>query len=817
MDFIVLRHDGKGKKRMTAKSKLLCATSAFSLTIALALPLSAVMSLGAATAVEAAVVRSIDVRGNKRVDAQAIRDNIGIRPGRDFTGVDIDNATKRLFAMGLFSDVTIHQAGSALVVRVSEYEVINKVIFEGNKKIKDKDLERLVSLKPREGFDAAKLTADAQSIRDAYAYIGRHDVTVKTRTMDLGQGRVNVVFEINEGKRTKIDNIIFEGNKVFGDRRLRDIIATKRTNMLSWLTCGDVYSDDRLAADEEALRRFYYNRGYADFRVISSRAVLDAATNKYTITFVVDEGQRYRLGDIEVESTVPGINTKTMSGVLKTRRGDVYNAKKIEDSVLALNDRVADSGFAFAKVEPLSNRDFANHVISLTYNIDEGPRAYVERIEIRGNTKTRDQVIRREFDLGEGDAFNQTIIKRAKRRLEALGFFQSVNIFTAPGASPDQVVLVVDVVEKPTGEFSVGGGYTTGGESPGVSVEASITERNFLGRGQYLRLGIGAGQQDSRNYNLSFNEPYFLGYRLSAGFDVFHRTYRMNDDYDVKQTGGTIRFGIPITDQLTGSVAYNYVEEKYKLDNYRDTDLPSCNPEVSGSICNRYAGAVIMAAASSPWRRSSVSYGLVYNSIDDLQNPHDGLYARVSQEYAGLGGNADFLKTSGRATFYKTLSEQYDLVGLIGVGGGYIHEIGDNGTRIFDMFKSNSDMIRGFRFNSIGPMQRAGNGDKYYLGGNTYMNATAELQFPLPVVPDSLGMRGAVFADAATLYGNNYDRQYSWENPIVNTDSQWRASAGISLMWTSPFGPLRFDYAWPIKKADGDRVQNFNFGVSTKF
>jgi len=802
---------------MTAKSKLLGATSVFSLAVTLALPVTVALSFVSATVAAAAVVHSVEVRGNKRIDAQTIRDNIGISPGRDFTGVDIDEATKRLFAMGLFSDVTIRDIGSVLVVQVTEYEVVNKVIFQGNKKIKDADLERVISLKPRGGFDSVKLAADEHTIRDAYAYIGRNDVTVRSRTVDLGQGRVNVVFEITEGKRTKIDNIIFKGNKVFGARRLRDVIATKRTNMLSWLTRGDVYSEDRLAADEEALRRFYYNRGYADFRVLSSNASLDQASNKYVITFVVDEGQRYRLGDIQVESTVSGINSKSMSSVLKTRRGDVYNAKKIEDSVIALNDRVADSGYAFAKVEPLGNRDFARHTISIIYNIDEGPRAYVERIEIRGNNKTRDQVIRREFDLGEGDAFNQTMVKRAKRRLEELGFFQNVNISTAPGSGPDQVVLVVDVVEKPTGEFSVGGGYSTGGEAPGASVEASITERNFLGRGQYLRIGAGVGQSDSRNYSLSFTEPYFLGYRMSAGFDVFHRTYRMNNDYDVKQTGGTLRFGVPITDQLTGNLAYNYVEERYNLDRFHRGDNES-EKDYLRRLYDRYSGAIIEAAEYSPWRRSSVSYGLVYNSIDDMQNPHDGLFARVSQEYAGLGGDAKFLKTSGRAMLYRTLSEQYDLVGLVGVGGGYIHEIGNDGTRIFDMFRSNFDMIRGFRYNGIGPMQRSANGNRYFLGGTTYMNATAEVQFPMPIVPDSLGMRGAVFADAATLYGNNYQPvDFDWEGPVVNTGSMWRASAGVSLMWASPFGPLRFDYAWPIRKADGDRVQNFNFGVSTKF
>ncbi len=804
---------------MTANSKFLSAASALALTVAMAVPATVTVSVLGMGVAQAAVVHSIEVRGNQRVDAQTIRDNTGIKVGKNFSNNDIDEGLKRLFAMGLFSDVKMKQVGSTLVVSVKEYEVVNQVLFQGNKKVKDPDLQRVISLKPREAFDPAKLASDEQAIRDAYRYVGRNDAAVSAQTVDLGQGRVNVVFKITEGKKTKIDDITFEGNKAFGNRRLRDVIATKRSNILSWLTRGDVYSDDRLQADQEALRRFYFNHGYADFQIVSANATFDAASNSYKIKFVVDEGARYKIGDVQVDSTIEGVDTQSMQKVLKTHEGDVYSAKRIEDSVLAINNKVADSGYAFAKVEPRGDRDFNNHTMSIVYNIDQGPRAYVERIEIRGNDKTRDYVIRRELDLNEGDAYNQTMVQRAKRRLEGLGFFQTVNVSTAPGSEPDQVILVVDVTEKSTGEFSIGGGYTTGGDSPGASVEASITERNFLGRGQYVRIGAGAGEDDARNYNLSFTEPYFLGYRLSAGFDIFRRTYRMNDDYDVKQTGGSIRFGVPITEQLTGNVAYNYVQEEYDLDHegHYSKLADKYHTSKEEQEMKDYSGAIVQASKNSPWIRSSVSYGLTYNTIDDMKNPHDGLFVRGIQEYAGVGGDANFLKTTGKAMMYKTISETYDLVGLLSVGGGYIHEIGDDGVRIFDMFKNNSDMIRGFKYNGIGPRQRSTDGDKYFLGGTTYMNATAEIQFPMPVVPDSLGMRGAFFADTATLYGNKYDPSYPNESPVTGDDSAWRASAGVSLMWASPFGPLRFDYAWPVAKESGDRTQNFNFGVSTKF
>lgn len=804
------------------KSGFLTAGSALSWALAVSLPIV----FAASGAAEAAIVRSVEVRGNKSVDAQVIRDSLGLRAGQNYSPADIDAAAKRLAHLGIFSDVSVRPVNGVLVVSVSELQIVNKVTLEGNKAVKTKDLERVLSLKPRETFDMAKLMADEQTIRDAYTSLGRRGIAVKGRTTDAGRGRVNVVFEVKEGKRTKIANIIFVGNKAFGNRRLRDILVTKRTNMFSWLTRGDVYNEDRLAADEDVLRRFYYNRGYADFHIVSSKADYDAQNNKYSLTFVLDEGALYRFGDVNVESTVPGVNTNSMLRVLKSRKGSTYNAAKIEDSILNLGDKVADAGYAFAKVEPITNRNFANHTIGITYSIEQGERAYIERVEVRGNTKTRDQVIRREFDFAEGDAFNQTMVKRAKRRLEGLGFFQSVNVAVNQGSAPDQVILVVDVVEKPTGEFSIGGGYTTGGETPGVSVDASITERNFLGRGQYVKISAGGGESDSRNYGFSFTEPYFLGYRVAAGIDLFHQAYRLDDDYKVRQTGGTLRFGVPLTERLTGNLAYNYSEERYKLNrsgcskNEREKARRGepYNENACRDLFDRYSGAIIEAADHSPWKRSSISYGLTYSNVDNFDNPHDGLYARVMQEYAGLGGDADFLKTTGKFTLYKTLSERYDLVGLIGGGGGYLHENGKDGVRIFDMFKNGTDMIRGFRYNGIGPRQKSQNGRyKYFLGGDKYINATAEVQFPLPVVPESFGMRGALFADAATLYGNNYKPQFDFEKAVTGKSSKWRSSAGVSLMWASPFGPLRFDYAWPVSKEKGDRVQNFNFGMSTKF
>ncbi|WP_074380761.1 outer membrane protein assembly factor BamA [Bartonella doshiae] len=798
---------------MTTSSKFLSAVSILALGMGMVVPVTAFMSIAMVEEVQASVVRSIEVHGNKFVGAQAIRDNIDIKVGKNFFSSDVDAAVKRLFGLGLFYDVKINQVGDKLVVFVKEYEVVNQVLFQGNKSLKDPDLKRFISLKPNEPFNSAKLSDDIKVIREAYKTVGRNNVTVTVQTINLGKGRVNVVFNIVEGRKLKISGISFKGNSAFGSRRLRDVISTKPSGVFSLLMSGDVYSEERLAADEEALRRFYYNHGYADFRVISSKATFDAANNSYTIDFLLDEGVRYKISDVQIESDIDGVDVQSMKGILKTRAGDVYNAQNVEQSVAMLNNKAADSGYAFAKIEPRGNRNLANHTISILYNIEQGPRAYVKRIDIRGNEKTRDYIIRRELELNEGDAYNQTLVQRARRRLEGLGFFKAVNISMVPTDQSDQIILVIDVVEAPTGDLSFSGGYTTGGTSPGMSLEVSVTERNLGGRGQYVRLGLGAGQEKSRNYNLSFVDPYFLGYHLSAGIDLFRNTYRADKAYDVRQTGGSLRFGVPINDQLSANLAYSYVQEEYDFGG--DYDLTKEND--IKELYEKYSGAIVQAAIHSPWKRSSISYGLTYNTIDDMKNPHDGLYARVLQEYAGLGGNAKFLKTTGKAMMYKTLSDRMDIVGLFSVGGGYIHEMGEEGVRIFDMFKVNTDMIRGFKYNGIGPRQISNKGEVYFLGGTTYINATAEVQFPIPIVPEGFGFRGALFADAATLFGNNYKPVFQGETPVTNIKSAWRSSAGVSLMWDSPFGPLRFDYAWPITKQEGDRLQQFNFGISTKF
>ncbi len=801
---------------MKVTSRFLSVVWAIALFVGLSMPGALVVELATASVTHAAVVSNIEVRGNKRVDAATIRNYLSIKPGKSFNNNDIDDAVKRLFSTGLFSDVRINQVGSTLVIQVDEYALVNQVIFAGNKKIKDDELARYIHLKPQGSFSNAALDADTKRIKEAYSHIGRDDATVTTQIIDLGESRVNVVFHINEGGRTKIVDINFVGNKAFGDRRLSDVISTKRSNFLSFLFRNDIYSEDKLRADEEALRKFYFNHGYADFRVVSSSADLNDAQDKYTINITVDEGERYRFGDISVESSIPGVSADLLNALLKSRKGNIYSAKDVEDSIVALTEHVAGLGYAFAQVTPRGDRNFENRTIAVVYSVDQGPHTYIQRIEIRGNTRTRDYVIRREFDISEGDAFNQILIKRAKKRLEDLDYFSKVDISTAPGSAPDQVVLIVDVVEKSTGQFSIGAGYSTGQTSSsgkGISLQGSIAERNFLGRGQYIKVSAGGGLDGSRDYALSFTEPYFLGRRISAGFDIFRST-RSYQYYDSELTGGTIRFGLPITDALSTQLAYNLVSEKYKYSDRCDAD----KNKVLGDC--QLSQVIRDAIDNSPWLKSSVSGSIIYNTIDDVKNPANGIYANFTTEYAGIGGDANFVKFTARASYYKTISEQMDIVALLSGGAGYIHEF-NGGARVFDLFESNDRIIRGFEYNGIGPYD---SGSKDHLGGTTYFNATAELQFPLPAVPSSLGLKGAVFADAATLYGNDLADpctdnlgNTTGGDCMAGTGMNWRVSTGVSLLWASPFGPLRLDYAIPVIKQKGDIVQNFNFGVSTQF
>jgi outer membrane protein insertion porin family len=774
-------------------------------------------------AAQAQTASSIIVEGNRRVDAETIRSYFNTQPGQKLDAAKIDEALKGLYATGLFSDVRISNRGGRLVVSVSENEVINRVAFEGNKKIKDDQLATEVQSKAREAFNRSTVQADTQRIIDLYRRAGKYDVRVDPKTIDRGQGRVDLVFEITEGEKVGISKIVFVGNKAFSEWKLKDEITTTETNWLSFLKSTDVYDVDRINADQELLRRFYLKNGYADFRIVSVSADLERTNGGFVLTFVVDEGQQYRFGKIDVLSNIRDVDAARIRGALRTQEGQIYNADLVERSVENATVEVSKSGYAFAQVRPRGDRNFEARTISITFTVEEGPRVYIERIEISGNTRTRDWVIRREFDLGEGDAYNRVLVDRAERRLRNLGYFKTVKINNEPGSAPDRVILQVIVEDQPTGEFSVSGGYST---TDGFIGEVNISEKNFLGRGQYVSLGGQLGE-NVQGANFSFTEPYFLDYRISAGTDLFWKetTATTYSPYDTSTIGGTLRLGLPLTDELTLGLRYSIYQKEITL---------------SDSVDEQELSWAIKQVVGDPTITSLVGYTLSYNMLDNNQDPSMGYLLELKQDFAGVGGDVNFIRTTFDSRYYYPLFG--DFVLMLRGQAGNIASWGGEDLRILDNFFKGPDLVRGFEPNGIGPRDLASGtpGDLSStdaLGGTLYWGTTAEIQFPLSFLPKEVGLKAAVFADAGSLWDYQGPTDFAGVTGSDLTDcSQFedskdkglhaicvadsdliRSSVGVSLIWKSPFGPLRFDYAWALSKEVYDQTQAFRFSGGTKF
>lgn len=789
---------------------------AFQLFLAIGLFAAAfAVYFGPVTQAYAAVVSRIDVVGNARMEADTVASYLTIKPGKSYNNSDIDESVKRLFATGVFRDVSIYRRGNTLVVEVDENPTINEVFFRGNKRLKEPALRAAIQSSSRSIFSEDAVISDVETISNAYARVGREDAGVTYEIVQLGNNRVNVVFLINEGGKTKISAINFVGNQAFGDFRLKDVIKTKESNFLSFIRTDDVYDPAKVQVDEELLRRYYYNHGYADFQLISTVADLNPATNEYVITFTVDEGTLYKFGDISIESTINGIAPENLYSQLEIRSGQSYSARDVELSITNITEVVSGQGFAFVEVVPRGDRNFASGTIDVVFLIDEGPRVYVERIDVLGNDRTRDYVIRREFDISEGDALNQVRVQTTKRRLEALGFFERVEITTRPGSSPDRVVLIVRVIDKATGEFSIGGGFST---ADGAIANIKFSEKNFLGRGQYFAVTGGFGADD-QEYKIAFTEPYFLGYRISAGINFSQTISDATDDrvYGSDSTNASLTFGIPITDNLKSSFFYSYSSTTNSIS---ASLLEPTSTADGDAFQGNTAGEI--SAALAPWQgdwvTSSVGYSLVYSDFDDPKNPREGWRASITQRFAGVGGDASYIKTDASISAYVPLSRDYDLVAFGRARGGHIQALDTNNYRILDNYFQGGRAIRGFDSYGFGPRDPI-TGDA--LGGMTYFNATAEVQFPLPFLSESLGLRGAVFADAGSLFGvDSASRALvaaNGGNMAQVDDNSIRASIGASVIWKSPFGPIRFDYAEPVASQPWDRIRQFTFGASTSF
>lgn len=745
------------------------------------------VSGGLEAAAQSGTIRNVKVTGNRRVEPETVRSYLQFGPGDRYNPVAIDDSLKALFATGLFTDVRIRFNGGIVTVKVVENPIIHRVAFEGNKEVKDSDLAAEVQLKSRSIYTRARVQGDVQRIIEVYRRQGRFAARVEPKIIQLAHNRVDLVFEIVEGVKTTVRTINFVGNIAFSDSQLREIITTTETGLLSFFKPTNIYDPDRLNLDRELLRQHYLKSGYADVRILSAVADLDHRGRGFRITFTIEEGEQYRFGAIDVETAL-NIDPELVSRKVTTKPGKIYDATRVEQSVEHVTVEVASRGYAFARVRPRADRDPVSRVINLTYVIEEGPRVYIERIDIVGNTRTLDHVIRREFRLAEGDAYNRLLVENARKRLTALRFFKSVKVTPSPGSAPDRIVLNVVVVEQATGELSFGGGYSS---SEGVIGDISLTERNLLGKGQYVRLRL-SGSLERSQIDFSFTEPRFLDRNMSAGIDLFHRETDLTDEssFKSKRTGGGVRLGVPLSDHWAITTRYQF-EAQEVFDVQTGASLAVQN--AAGSI-----------------NKSSVGYTLVFDTRNHRRSPTQGYYFSLSQDVAGLGGDVNYVRTVADARAYYPVRKRITLVGR--VQGGNITGFGGDDIRLQDLFFKGSETIRGFDRAGIGPRD-LNTGDA--LGGTTFAAATAELRFPLPFIPESLGMSGAVFTDAATLFDTGDLGNLTVTN--VGDEASIRSSAGFSLIWQSPVGPLRADFAGVLSSESFDDEQFFRFGGSTQF
>ncbi|MGD9804526.1 MAG: outer membrane protein assembly factor BamA [Hyphomicrobiaceae bacterium] len=750
-------------------------------------------------------VREIQVTGNRRVEPETVRSYLQFSVGDAYDAGKADQSIRALFQTGLFSDVGIDRNGSVVIVRVVENPVINQVAFEGNRDVDDAALRAEVQLKPRAVYTRAKVQGDVQRILDVYRRQGKFSANVEPKVIELDQNRVNVVFEIQEGGSTKVKSIQFIGNHAFSDSQLRDVITTQQSGWFDFLKNASFYDPDRLALDRELLRQYYLKNGYADVRIVSGNADIDRDGTGFYLTFVVEEGEVYRFGDVQIESSLPGLPPEALRGELLTKSGDTYNAGDIDKTVERLTLVSAEQGFAFGRVRPRAQRNAGDRTISLVYAIDEGARIYIERINIIGNTRTRDHVIRREFRLAEGDAYNPMLVDRAKKRLTALGFFKTVEVKRRPGSAQDRVIIDVELVEQPTGELSFGAGYST---SEGIIGDISLTERNLMGNGQFLRLRL-SGSVERLQVDLSFTEPRFLDRNLAAGFDLFHK--ELNDStnyvYRSRKTGGSLRLGFPLSENLWAQTYYTLSrDEIYDVDNFLGSD---------GIVASR-----AIREAEGVSYSSLVGTTIAFDRRNHPKNPSSGYYLTGGVDFAGVGGDVQYVRLSAEGRYYFPITERVTFVGR--VMAGHVEGWGGDDVRLIDLYYKGGETIRGFDRAGFGPRD-VSTGDA--IGGKTYYSATAEVRYPLPFVPDDLGIRGAVFVDAGSLFDiNESSRRINGQKDDVTgvfTDIQDssapRVSVGTSLIWDSPLGPLRADLGWAVLKESYDREQVFRFGASTKF
>jgi len=736
-------------------------------------------------AVDGGTIRAIAVSGSQRIEPETVRSYVKLRAGAPYTRETLDQALQDLFATELFADVQIRDDAGNLTIIIRENPVINRIVFEGNKRIKEDKLGKELKLAPRTIFTRSKVRADIARIIELYRRQGRFAATVEPKMVMLDQNRVDVVYEISEGPKSKVRQINILGNEVFSDGDLRSEMVTKRSRFYRFFSSNDSYDPDRLAYDQGKLRQFYLTRGYADFRVVSAVAELTPDKRDFIITYVVEEGERYKFGEINVESEIRDFKPDAVKTLLPMKQGEWYNAKQVEDTVENVTQTAGLLGYAFAQVDPQFQRDKEAKTMTITFRVADAPRVYVERIDINGNTLTQDKVVRREFRLAEGDAFNSIAVKRSQERIQSLGFFQEkLEIAQKPGSAPDRVVLEANVEEKSTGELQLSAGFSS---LERFIVNASIRQRNFRGKGQELRASVNYSTY-SKSIELGFTEPYLFDKNIALGGDIFRRDYnsfqfvgdQRNTTYQQLTTGFQLRTGVPITEYWSVAGRFGVSLDDVTLDPgtyFFDTDangsLDTCDPFRAG----RY-----LCDALGKRTTSSIGYSLVYSNLDNSIRPTRGQRMVFSQDFAGLGGDVRYLRSRIDAAKYWRVLGNFIL--SASVEGGYIKSFeksrgpGVDKVRLTDRFFLGEPQMRGFDIRGIGPrvlrvpyeldangaVVRDANGNPVLvtdrnqisddaLGGRAYYQGRLELEIPLGSGARELGLRPSIFADVGAVFG----------------------------------------------------------------
>ena len=756
------------------------------------------------------VIGRILVTGNERIERSTIVSYLPIQVGGIADAASIDLALKTLFRTDLFADVDITVQGTDLVVRVAENPIINQVVFEGNKALNEEKLRDEVTIRPRGIFTRAKVEQDVQRIVELYRRSGKISATVTPKIVQLPQKRVDLIFEIDEGPKSGILRINFIGNEAYGDDNLRDVVVTRESAWYRFFGGNDNYDPDRIEYDKEQLREYYRNRGYYDFRVVSSVAELAPDQNGFVLTYTVDEGPRYRFGKVTVQTQLKRLDPKLLEQLLPVKQGDLYQDDKIEAATNALTFAAGASGFAFVDVRPRYQSNPETKTVDLTFELREGPRVYVERIDVIGNTRTLDEVIRRELTVSEGDAYNRVLVERSKINVRGLGFFKEVDIEQIPGSTPDKVVLRVRVTEQPTGQLSFSVGYSSVDQVVG---DIGVSEENFRGRGQRLSLRLSAGSL-RQQADLSFTEPRFMGRNLAAGFDLFGYKFDFSNQaaFNSSSVGGAIRLGFPLSERLRFGPRYTAHYDTIDVD--ESLCIPIFNPitqdfetAVSRSTCDARGSALT----------SAFGYSLRWDKRNDFINPTRGFYVNLDQDFAGVGGEVKYIRTQATGAWYHAFSPKWVL--SASGSAGYIEGWGGDTVRINDRFFKGGNSFRGFEIAGIGPRDISFGDEGTSLGGKLFAIGTVELAVPNPL-PEQYGVRIALFTDFGTLglLDEADKRKANGEiDPLIRDDLALRASAGVSIFWRSPMGPLRFDLSQVLAKEEYDNVQQFRFSTSTRF